>query len=511
MEKIRHLLQKVNPDPIFVRDSDGRILYANLAFCELFGVGEDQVEGCQAKDLLPEEFVNVLEDLERSARLDGGLQETQLRAPMEDDERSFLVRHTAIIEGRTEHGSFTILRDISDRVEAVRQIEALKEEAVNASLIKSRFLTNMSHELRTPLNSIIGYSELLLEESGREDWELEDIRKIRTAGSDLLRLVDEVLDFSRLESSRADVYLEQIDIDALIKDLQAVIQPLADRGDNRLGIDLGDSPRTIRTDHNKLERILFALLNNACKFTHAGHIMLRVSSESVNGRSRVAFEVSDTGIGIPSSELAVIFDPFRQVDDSSTRNYSGSGLGLNISQQLARLLGGSIRVKSTPGNGSTFTLSIPDVAEVAGDGTGAAEETIARGDSDVQPLVLVIDDNQEAAELISRHLTRLGCRAVIASDGVRGKHLAGDLMPDAITLALEMRYIDGWILLEHLSVDRRTRDIPVIVCSNLDERSRAFARGVASYVMKPVKASALRDALDRIPAIKERIGGKDVS
>ncbi|MBD3647453.1 MAG: response regulator [Pseudomonadales bacterium] len=502
MEKGSDLLQEVNPDPVFVRDPDGNFLYANRAFCDLFNLEGDEVEGRNANDVLPAEFLKGLWEIERAARLSGQLEEGQLHTPLDDESRSFLARHMVVSEGAAPVASCTVLRDISDRVEAVRQVEALKEEAVNASMIKSRFLTNMSHELRTPLNSIIGYSELLLEESPREDWEMEDIRKIRTAGSDLLRLVDEVLDFSRLESSQADIYLERVEIGALTKDLQAVIQPLVDRGDNRLGIDLTDAPAFLRTDPNKLERILLALLNNACKFTQGGQILLRVSEETINGRSHVAFEVSDTGIGIPSSQLAIIFDPFRQIDESSTRSYGGNGLGLNISQQLSKLLGGGIRVKSTPGKGSTFTLSIPDSTEMSDDNPGAKKVKSPQR-SDDQPLVLVIDDIEEAADLIARHLTRLGCRVAIASDGVQGKEMAAELLPDAITLSLEMQFIDGWVVLEHLAVDRKTRDIPVIVCSNLDERKRAYGRGVAAYVMKPVSAVALEEALNRIPELNE--------
>lgn len=504
MDKVHRQLEETNPDPVLVRDAQGKILYANMAFARLFDLNEESITGQIDKEVLSLELLEVLSLVDQRALSTGSLTEHQYDVHRGDLEQSYLIRHVQV---QDDGFTCTVFRDITDRVGSVRQMELLKEQAEAASLVKSRFLANMSHELRTPLNSIIGYSELLLEDSAL-DWEQSnDISRIRRAGAELLQLVDEVLDFSRLESSQADVYPETIRMGEFVQDLRTVIDPMVRRGGNRLVLNLERMPELVRTDPEKLEKILLALLNNACKFTHGGTITLTIEYSHIQQERWISFKVSDTGIGIPSSELMAIFDPFRQVDESSTRNYSGSGLGLNISQQFSRLLGGDIQVNSEPGKGSVFTLRIPDMRdeetpEPDTDPVDRRPESLSGSD---KPLALVIEDNREASDLISRHLMRQGCRVAAAMEGVTGKEMAVELEPDVVTLALEMQFIDGWAVLQHLKADSRTREIPVVICSNIDERKRGFARGIAGYLRKPVTATAVRQLLEELPGLKDKL------
>ena len=235
-----------------------------------------------------------------------------------------------------------------------------RDRAEDASRVKSNFLANMSHELRTPMNAIIGYSEMLLEDAEEELDEFQsDLDKIRSSGKHLLGLINEILDLSKIEAGKMEIFLESFDINALIKEVEATIHPLAENKCNELIIDCPDNAGTMEADQTRVRQMLHNLLSNACKFTENGTVTLKITRTTREGAGWITFDVIDTGVGIPEDSLKNIFLEFSQVDNSSTRKFGGTGLGLAISRRFCLMMGGDITVKSVEGEGSTFTIEMP--------------------------------------------------------------------------------------------------------------------------------------------------------
>ena len=356
---------------------------------------------------------------------------------------------------------------------------------------KSEFLASMSHELRTPLNAIIGYSEMLQEEAADlgQDAFGPDLRKINAAGKHLLELINSVLDLSKIEAGRMDLYLETFDVPSLVADITAVIQPLADKNGNRLEARCAPDVREMRADLTKVRQALFNLLSNACKFTERGTVSLAVRLEPADGEPCIVFDVSDTGIGMTEEQVGRLFQEFSQAEASTTRRYGGTGLGLALSRRLCRLMGGDVTVASEPGHGSTFTIRLPlAVAEPAAEPPAVAE----RGGAG---LILVIDDDAGVRDVIGRLLVKDGFRVATANGGDEGLRLARELRPDAITLDVLMPGLDGWAVLSALKADAATAAIPVVILTMLDDRSLGYALGAADYLVKPIDRDRLVAAL----------------
>ena len=249
-------------------------------------------------------------------------------------------------------GFIAIYTDITERKKREAEIQAAKDAAESASRVKSEFLANMSHELRTPLNAIIGYSEILLEDAAdRGDTaSAGDLEKIRAAGKHLLGLINDVLDLSKIEAGRMDIYLEQVHLSRLMEDVKTIVEPMVRKNGNTLVIDCPINIGSLRTDLTKLKQSLINLLSNAAKFTTKGSVTLRIArEESGDGQSWVTFAVIDNGIGMTSEQVSRLFQAFTQADSSTTRNFGGTGLGLTITKHFCAMLGGSIDIKSKRG------------------------------------------------------------------------------------------------------------------------------------------------------------------
>ena len=380
--------------------------------------------------------------------------------------------------------------DITDRVRMEQQLREAKEAAESASRVKSAFLANMSHELRTPLNAIIGYSEILAEDAADEGNTamVADLDKIQSAGKHLLGLINDILDLSKIEAGRMDVYLEQVFLSRMVDEVKTIVSPMMAKNENVLVIDCPIDIGSLRTDMTKLKQSLLNLLSNAAKFTKNGQVTLRLSRETLaDGSGSVRFDVSDNGIGMSEEQMSRLFQAFTQADSSTTRNFGGTGLGLTITKHFAAMLGGTISVKSTPGEGSTFTIELPveakaapaalPVAEVTDPGAPAAPGAIT---------VLVVDDDPAVHEVLAATLGKEGYVLRHARDGIEALNIMRKDPPDIVTLDVMMPKIDGWSVLGIMKSEPALEHIPVIMLTIVDDRNLGYSLGASEYMTKPI-------------------------
>jgi signal transduction histidine kinase/DNA-binding response OmpR family regulator/streptogramin lyase len=409
------------------------------------------------------------------------------------------------------------------------QLEDARRAAEEASRTKSQFLANMSHELRTPMNAIIGYSEMLQEEAedlGQKEF-IPDLQKIHGAGKHLLGLINDILDLSKVEAGKMTLYLEEFDVEKLVKEVAATVQPLVAKNGNKLEVDCPADIGVMRADVTKVRQTLFNLLSNASKFTEKGTIRLVVGRESARALEStgpagdqgsaeprptgnwICFRVTDTGIGMTQEQIRRLFEAFTQADASTTRRFGGTGLGLAISRKFCRLMGGDIVVTSEPERGSTFIVTLPTEVSETPHPTDTqffqkypAPPVLNRG-----PVVLVIDDDESVRDLMQRSLSKDGYHVETAADGRTGLEMARHLKPVVITLDVMMPSMDGWAVLTALKADAVTADIPVVMLTIVDDRNMGFALGAADYFTKPIDWQRLGATLKkhRKPAVPQTV------
>jgi signal transduction histidine kinase/DNA-binding response OmpR family regulator len=371
------------------------------------------------------------------------------------------------------------------------EIQDKSRQLEQASQHKSQFLANMSHELRTPLNAIIGYSEILQEDAvdlGQDNL-VADLKKIESAGRHLLGLINDILDLSKIEAGKMDIYLEDVEIVPLLEEVRSIIVPMAEKNANVLEYRLADNLGSMHTDRTKLKQSLLNLFSNGSKFTQNGRLTLNVQRFETD-KPMVSFAISDTGIGMTEEQLGRLFQAFNQADASTTKKYGGTGLGLAITRNFCQLLGGNVTVTSKPGEGSTFTIVLPDspVAPAPAKATDAPPLSV---EVDSAPTVLVVDDDPTARELLSANLKGAGYRLLQASSGDEALSLARSTRPDAITLDVMMPKPDGWDVLSALKADADLRDIPVVIVTMLSDRGIGLSLGAVEVLTKPVERAQL--------------------
>ncbi|MBW6512013.1 MAG: response regulator [Desulfuromonadaceae bacterium] len=403
---------------------------------------------------------------------------------------------------------------------ATEQVQRKATELERISAYKSEFLANMSHELRSPLNSLLILSSLLKEnrDGNLTEKQVKFAATINHAGEDLLALINDILDLSKVEAGHLQLCYAPLLLTELCSELQNLSQPLFEDKGLQLNITLSDDvPGAIDADRQRLQQILRNLLTNACKFTPQGEVSLRVRplqpyEGGVKGPG-VAFEVQDTGIGIPPEKHQLIFEAFQQADGSTSRQYGGTGLGLSIALQLARHMGGNLLLASTPGQGSTFTLCLPlrpaagmaaplDIPPPSAPATTAVKpEALAdlpQPLSDDRALltpddraILIIEDDLSFAQLLADMVRARHFKVLVAADGESGLALADHVKPSAVILDIMLPHIDGWAVMRRLKDNPRTRHIPVHFITCLDEEHKALAMGAVGYLRKPVSSEQL--------------------
>jgi signal transduction histidine kinase/DNA-binding response OmpR family regulator len=378
------------------------------------------------------------------------------------------------------------------------EIQDKSRQLEQASQHKSQFLANMSHELRTPLNAIIGYSEILQEDAvdlGQDNL-VTDLKKIESAGRHLLGLINDILDLSKIEAGKMDIYLEDVEIVPLLEEVRSIIVPMAEKNGNALEYRLADNLGSMRTDRTKLKQSLLNILSNGSKFTENGPLTL-VAERFETDRPMVRFAVSDTGIGMTEEQLGRLFQALSQAEASTTKKYGGTGLGLAISRRFCQLLGGDITVTSRPGEGSTFTITLPARSDAPAQIAPAAAPRIT-ADANNAATVLIVDDDPAARELLTANLKGAGYRLIHAASGDEALSLARTIRPDAITLDVMMPKPDGWDVLSALKADADLRDIPVVMVTVAPERGIGLSLGAVEVLTKPVDRARLSALINRL-------------
>lgn len=419
-------------------------------------------------------------------------------------------------------------------------LERANEELRKADRLRSEFVANMSHELRTPLNSIIGFSGIMLKnKSGALN--ADDLRraeKINRNGTHLLHLINDILDLSKIEADRMDLNLTSTRLVPLVQEVIDLLQPQADSRGLQLKLEVLQEEQIVETDDQKLRRVLINLIGNAIKFTHQGCVTVRVEAPDASSGC-IFLRVADTGIGITPDKLDTIFEAFRQADNSTTREYGGTGLGLTISRSLVELLGGTLTVESEIGKGSTFSVKLPvrsanlvnaSIATLSpqvsreprtnaprvisrksptglnGSGTAAPSTLIeeCRAVLARSPYlkpgqrVLIVDDDADARDLVSQFVEDLGARPIPCPQATAALRLAAQERPDLITLDLMMPEKNGWEVLSALKAEAATREIPVIIVSIVADRRKAISLGAVDALTKPIIRSEFNASVERI-------------
>ncbi|MDF2714439.1 MAG: response regulator [Paenibacillus sp.] len=377
------------------------------------------------------------------------------------------------------------------------ELAKARDEAVEASLIKSQFLANMSHELRTPLNAIIGYSEMLMEDAADSGDTLiaGDLEKINTAGKHLLALINDILDLSKIEAGKMDMFIEHCDLSGVIRDVLTTVHPLIVKNKNVLEVDTVPDIVT-NTDVTKLRQILLNLLSNASKFTTGGTIRVSVTRQAEGERRGFLISVSDTGIGMTPEQIESLFQSFTQGDSSTTRKYGGTGLGLAISQRFCEMMGGKIYVESTYGQGSTFTVWLPKQTDPSEE-VHAPYAPSSIGDGDSVCKLLVIDDDPAIIDLMKWYAGKENWSVASALNGKDGLRLAKEWSPHLITLDVLMPGMDGWSVLTSLKNDPELADIPVMMLSMTNDKSLGYALGASEFLTKPIQRERLMPVLSK--------------
>lgn len=381
------------------------------------------------------------------------------------------------------------------------KLEIKRQQVEEANRLKSQFLSTMSHELRTPLNSVLALSRVLLMQTKNKltEEELQYLKIIERNGKNLLALINDILDLSKIEAGHVDIRPKQFAMNATLNMIAERLKPIVRKKNVAMIINYEAQSALIQSDEKRVHQILQNIISNAVKFTNKGKVTITTHCDE----TFFYVDVADTGIGISENQLPYIFDEFRQADGSSSRKFEGTGLGLAIASKAAKLLGGDVSVKSTINKGSVFTLRLPKVwtgkrpdnnlAESMSRSLPAAEKTVPPINSygESANKIIVVDDDPEAARLISDSLLQEGYHTIIASSGKDVFGLALKHHPLAITLDIIMPDMDGWEVLKKLKRERQTKDIPVIIVSISEDKETGVALGAMGYVTKPVNKDAL--------------------
>ena len=377
------------------------------------------------------------------------------------------------------------------------EMETARDEARDASDQKTKFFANMSHELRTPLNAILGYGEMLYEDCedlGYDDL-LPDLKKITSSGSHLLSLINNILDLSKIEAGKMELFITSFEIENMVETIKNISEPLAAKNDNGFVVNFDGAMGSMSQDETKLRQCLTNFLSNGFKFTKNGTVTLDVRARSVEGVEFIDFAVIDTGAGMSAEGVAKVFEEYTQAERSTSANHGGTGLGLPISKKFAEMMGGEVVLTSEEGVGSVFTLSVP--RECAEYNEDDVDSNIINLDAD-DNLVVLVDDDVAMHDLIKRTISKLNLTLIGATNSEKGMELIREVKPKLILLDVLMPGRDGWSLLKECKTDKELKEIPVIMISQLNQSNLAASLGANDYLTKPIDRSHFVNTVQRL-------------
>jgi PAS domain S-box-containing protein len=497
-------------DGVLVADENGAPLLCNPAALEMLGLDPT---GSNAQDWSTQYDIRLPDTITPFPANERPLARA-LRGESVDEVEAFILHR----DGRSGHwvsktarplkdpngpirGGVVVFHDITYRKRIETELNQAKEAAEAANHAKSEFLANMSHEIRTPMTAIIGYADRLAELDDKPAGRRECLQVIRRNSRHLLELINDVLDISKIEAGQMTVEQIPCAVPQLLSDVVSMIRPRAlDKG---LKFDLrfeGPIPRQIQTDPVRMKQILVNLLGNAIKFTPEGQIHLRASCDASGPAMMLKFEVMDTGVGMSEEQLARLFRPFTQADESTTRRFGGTGLGLTISRRLARLLGGDVVAESQPGVGSVFTATLACGPTAAADMAEGLSEAMlpapvsyeAARHLQINGRILLAEDGLDNQRLLSAHLTDAGAEVTVAENGRVAVDLASRERFDLILMDMQMPELDGYGATAELR--RRGLTLPIIALTAhamADDRAKCIASGCTDYLTKPIEKEHL--------------------
>ena len=491
-------------DAFVAMDSDGLITDWNPQAQAAFGWSREQALGRDLADtIIPERFRDAhragLEHFKASGEGPVFGRLLELTAVHRDGHEIPVELTISAVRTDPGHSFNAFLRDISERKRTERDLAVARDQALEASRQKSNFLAMMSHEIRTPMNGVIGLTGLLID-TDLKPRQREYAEGVRSSGETLMEIINDLLDFSKIEASRLDLEVIDFDLRSLVEEVGDLLAEVAHaRGVELVTLLPPEIPTAVQGDPGRLRQILTNLVSNAVKFTERGEVVVRADVVDVNGEQvLVRFEVADTGIGIPASAQAAIFEPFTQADSSTTRRHGGTGLGLSISRQLVELMGGQIALESEPGRGSRFSFTLP-----------RGEQPRRRSDPPRKSAqlsglrVLVVDDNGTNRNILEHQVASWGMDSATADSGsaalemIRGAHASGQGY-DAALVDMQMPGMDGLGLASAIRGEPELASIPLVLLTSLAVRGTAEAArraGFSAYLTKPVHQSHLFDAL----------------
>jgi PAS domain S-box-containing protein len=408
--------------------------------------------------------------------------------------------------GQLLAGFERVLGDIDQRdnllATAVQQLSEARLNAEIASQAKSQLMANVSHELRTPLHAILGYTEMLIEDAeqdGRQE-AARDARKVQDSAQHLLKLINEILDLAKIEAGKMEITYEPVNLFELTNEVLQSLDPLAKNRGNQMILATPDDPIVVLTDGFRLRQCLMNLISNAIKFTQNGQVAITFEKQgTATGRAQYEIKVTDTGIGMSKEAQSRLFEPFQQSDGSVTRVYGGTGLGLALTREMMQLLGGTVRVESDAGLGSTFTLSLP------AKGLQAKDVDVQIAVDEAAPLILVIDDDEVSNTLALRAAQSLGLNSAMAFTGSSALAYLANRAVDLVILNLELPDMDGYTCLAALRANAGLNDTPIVVIAADDDQRKSIALGAQEHFMKPVLGSVLGAAIARLIRPKSEV------
>jgi diguanylate cyclase (GGDEF)-like protein/PAS domain S-box-containing protein len=531
-------------DMIITTDSRGKIVQFSRGGERILGYKKDEVVGKKASELYVnrDERARVLEAVIRDGavhnyetrlrRKDGSEADISLTISQLRDKTGKVIGTVGISKditdekrlrddlGRANEGLQELTARLEDKVmERTRELERINKELTQANQIKARFISHMSHELRTPLTSIMGFSEILLDNTFGElnERQHRHVSNIHTSGRHLLHLVNNILDLAKIEAGKVDLSCSDFSVKEAVDEVVMIMHSLSGKKSIQLKVEIDPDVQTFNADKVKFKQILYNLVSNAIKFTpEGGDAGIRVGRTAGSGRAlrdvtelegSLKVTVWDKGIGIKEEDRERVFEEFEQADPSFAKNYQGTGLGLALTKRLVDLHGGQMTVKSAYGEGSEFTFTLPAVLPSAKKEAAREPEPLPMPypcAEEEAPLVLVVEDDLSTSEVLTIHLSKAGYKVAHAYDGVEAVAKAKELSPFAITLDIMLPKKDGWEVLQALKADPDTRDVPVIIHSIVDNKDLAYALGASDYILKPVDKSVLLSKLGEISLFTKR-------